>query len=131
MPTPALFTSLADSCEALEPGEQAVGFMRAARLLHGTPPGSAAVEGKRDVQWIELLADSCAFESAAVALMPLDATFTGGRLADGSFVAQVVLANGVGSHSRTARSLSMAWLAALLRATARAMIEAEAVRPRV
>ena len=131
MPTAAMFTSLADNCETLDPEEQSVGITHAVRLLHGTAFGSnAPANGDRDGAWIALLADSGAYESAAIALIPSDATFTGGRLADGSFVAQVILANGVGSHSRTARSLSMAWLAALLRANARAIIEAEAARAR-
>jgi hypothetical protein len=57
-------------------------------------------------------------ESAALALMPSTATFTGGRLADGAVIAQVVLGATAAAHSREARWLAMAWLAALLRAVA-------------
>lgn len=59
-----------------------------------------------------------AYESAVLALMPNSATFTGGRMGDGSVIAQVVLGADAAAHSREARWLAMAWLAALLRATA-------------
>lgn len=87
------------------------------------PEGFAADE---ESLWVSLLADSGAYESAALALMPANAIFSGGRLAEGRYIAQVTLPSGAGAHSRNARSLAMAWLAALLRALAREMIE---VRP--
>jgi len=60
---------------------------------------------------------SCgAFESSVLALVPHSATVTGGRLASGTAIAQVVLSSRAGAHSRRADSLAMAWLAALLRA---------------
>jgi len=127
-----MLAALADRCEATLPADQGPVFNEALNLLFDmeTAPAPAG-DVPADMQWIALLADSGAFESAIIATMPADAVFTGGRLADGSFVAQVLLANGVGSHSRAARSLAMAWLAALLRATARAMIEAGQVTDRV
>ena len=51
------------------------------------------------------------------------AIFTGGRMKDGSYIAQVIPEGSAGAHSRNAHSLSMAWLAALLRATAREVVE--------
>ncbi|MDF8333120.1 hypothetical protein [Novosphingobium cyanobacteriorum] len=84
---------------------------------------SAAESADDDLLHVGLLADSGAYESAALALLPEKATFTGGRLADGGYVAQVVLPSAAGAHSRNARSLAMAWLAALLRAVAREMVE--------
>lgn len=59
-----------------------------------------------------------AMESAVIGLMPLSATFTGARLANGAIIAQVVLGGGYGAHSRAANLLAMGWLAALLRAVA-------------
>ena len=96
-------------------------------MLQEIAPAATPEEVERKnaaVEWISLLADSGAFESAAIALIPRDAIFTGGRLKDGSFVAQVILDGDVGAHSRAAQSLPMAWIAALLRAFARQAIEA-------
>lgn len=59
-----------------------------------------------------------AFESAVIALLPPEAVFTTARLVDGAMIAQVQLAPGGGAHSRRARWLAMALLAALLRAVA-------------
>lgn len=59
-----------------------------------------------------------AYESAVLAMMPNAATFTGGRLPDGTVIAQVVIGPEAAAHSRDARWLAMAWLAALLRAVA-------------
>lgn len=121
------YSELAGWCEQLAPGEQRAGFDRIMRELadFGISPDNS----RKDVasQWIALLADSGAFESAAIALIPETAIFTGGRLQDGSFVAQVILQGSAGAHSRGARSLSMAWLAALLRALARQGIEMRSV----
>jgi len=60
-----------------------------------------------------------AFESAVLSLIPGSASLTGGRLANGEVVAQVVLSSEAGAHSRKVRTLSMAWLAAYLRALSR------------
>lgn len=118
---------LAETCEGMGPGEQRAGFVQVMQSLYGAGlDPSARVGDDRGVQWIGLLADSGAFESAAVAMMPPNAIYTGGCLHRGEFIAQVVLESGAGAHSRTAKSLAMAWLAALLRATAREMIEAHA-----
>lgn len=113
------YSELADWCEQLAPGEQRKGFERVLRELADFDLAPDA--GRKDVasQWISLLADSGAFESAAIALVPRDAIFTGGRMKDGSFIAQVIPQGGAGAHSRNASSLSMALLAALLRALAR------------
>lgn len=123
------YGELADWCEALEPGEQRRGFDRILRELSDV--GMAPDDTRTDVasQWISLLADSGAFESAAIALIPRNAIFTGGRMQDGSFVAQVIPEGSAGAHSRNARSLSMAWLAALLRALARRAIELKSGKP--
>lgn len=122
--------ALADACEALTHGEQYEGFEKVLPVLLGRGLGPASDEDEPtgegandDLLHVGLLADSGAYESAALAMLPEKATFTGGRLADGGYVAQVVLPSGAGAHSRNARSLAMAWLAALLRAVAREMVE--------
>lgn len=121
--SPDYYAELADWCEQLEPAEQRKGFDRILREI--TDFGMAPDDMRKDVasQWISLLADSGAFESAAVALIPRNAIFTGGRMKDGSFVAQVIPEGSAGAHSRNARSLAMAWMAALLRALARQRYE--------
>lgn len=113
------YCELADWCELLAPDEQRKGFERILRELADFD--LAPETGRKDIasQWISLLADSGAFESAAIALVPRDAIYTCGRMKDGSFIAQVIPQGGAGAHSRKARSLSMALLAALLRALAR------------
>lgn len=123
---PERLNDLALWCEQLGPHEQREGF---ARVIREIADGSNADEDERRstaVEWIALLSDSGAFESAAIALIPRDAIFTGGRLKDGSFVAQVILSGDVGAHSRTAQSLPMAWVAALLKALARQAVETRA-----
>lgn len=122
------YCELADWCEELAPDEQRKGFERILRELADfdlSPDG-----GRKDIasQWISLLADSGAFESAAIALVPRDAIYTGGRMKDGSFVAQVIPQGGAGAHSRKASSFSMALLAALLRALARENFNEQSVR---
>lgn len=107
--------------------DQRLGFERVLREMAKADNSDDAALQSVAFQWIELLSDSGAFESAAVALIPRDAIFTGGRLKDGSFVAQVVLDSGAGAHSRTAKSLPMAWIAALLRALARQSVESRSV----
>lgn len=123
------YSELAEWCEGLESGDQRRGFDRILRELSDV--GMAPDDARKDVasQWISLLADSGAFESAAIALIPRTAIFTGGRMQDGSFVAQVIPEGSAGAHSRNARSLSMAWLAALLRALARRAIELKSRNP--
>lgn len=119
---------VARQCEQLHPDEQHIGFEQVLRLLAdvGLAPGGAApaLAGTDPVMlWASLLADSGAYESAALAMMPCDAVYSGGRLADGMHTAQVVLPGGAAAHSRAARSQAMAWLAALLRALAHAMLK--------
>ncbi|MBF9151624.1 hypothetical protein [Novosphingobium jiangmenense] len=124
---PERLDDLAQWCERLGSHEQRDGFRR---VLQEISPAASAEEAERKnaaIEWISLLSDSGAFESAAIALIPRDAIFTGGRLKDGSFVAQVILDGDVGAHSRAAQSLPMAWIAALLRAFARQAIEARSV----
>lgn len=127
---PADFHAAADLCESLAPHQQYNGFEKVMRLLGwpslGSAPHEQAATGG-EALWVNLLADSGAFESAAVALVPERATYTCGRLADGSHVAQVVLPSGVGAHSRAAGTLGMAVVAALLRAVGRDIAEARAV----
>jgi hypothetical protein len=120
---PEELTALADRCELLSPDEQRLGFERALRTLGDVTLAPEGMPADGDSLWVSLLADSGAYESAVLALLPPTAVFSGGRLVDGRFVAQVVLPSGAGAHSREARSLAMAWLAALLRALAREMIE--------
>lgn len=126
-PDPERLSALARWCEQLAPTEQRKGFERV--LLEIASPQTEDEGGRLNAafDWIGVLADSGAFESAAVALIPRDAIFTGGRLKDGSFVAQVILDGGVGAHSREAQSLAMAWIAALLRAFARQGLETGAL----
>lgn len=124
--TPTELQAIAGRCESLSAGEQRKGFDHAMRVLSEMPVIAAHDDGGEDAVWIGLLADSGAYESAAVALFPPLTTFNGGRMADGSFVAQVILPSGAGANSRTARSLSMALVAALLRACAREAIEQRA-----
>lgn len=57
-------------------------------------------------------------ESAVLTLLPSRASFTCGRMHDGRVIAQVLPDGVTGDHSRDARWLAMAWLAALLRAIA-------------
>lgn len=57
---------------------------------------------------------SGAWESAILALIPANASVTGGRLADGMVIGQVLLEGQAGRHSRRAQTLALAWLTALL-----------------
>jgi len=120
---PEELTALADRCEALCADEQRLGFERTLRTLGQVALAPEGMPADSDSLWVSLLADSGAYESAALALLPPKAVFSGGRLLDGRYVAQVELPSGAGAHSREANSLAMAWLAALLRALAREMIE--------
>lgn len=130
---------LARQCEQLHPDEQHIGFEQVLRLLAdvGFAPGGGLAPGKAApgkaapglasahpvMLWVSLLADSGAYESAAMAIMPSDAVYSGGRRADGLHSAQVTLPGGAAADSRAARSQAMAWLAALLRALAHAMLK--------
>jgi hypothetical protein len=116
-------TALADRCETLSADEQRLGFERILRTLGEVTLAPEGMPADGDSLWVSLLADSGAYESAALALIPPRSVYSGGRLVDGRYVAQIVLPSGAGAHSREARSLAMAWLAALLRALAREMIE--------
>jgi len=124
---PERLSDLALWCEQLGPHEQREGL---ARVIQEIADGGTAEEDERRsaaLEWISLLSDSGAFETAAIALIPRNAIFTGGRMKDGSFIAQVILDSDVGAHSRAACSLPMAWVAALLRALARQAVEARAI----
>lgn len=114
---PERLQAMADWCETLAPTDQGAGFRKAIEELDfgaGADPAMQQVAR----QWIALLADSGAFESAAVAMIPRSAIYTCGRLAGCEFVAEVKLQDGSAAHSRAAQSLSMALLAALMRALA-------------
>jgi len=110
--------ALAQTCENAGFGQQTGCLVAACELL-----GCRWRENYPD-PWDEMFnlahgyALAGAHESAVLAMMPASSTFTGGRLADGSVIAQVLLAPGAAAHSRGARWLAMAWLAALLRAAA-------------
>ncbi|SMC75874.1 hypothetical protein [Novosphingobium sp. B1] len=121
--SPTRLEALANWCEGLAATDQRLGFDRVLREMAEFDRSEESALKDAASQWITLLSDSGAFESAAVAMIPRDAIFTGGRLKDGSFVAQVILDGGAGAHSREAQSLPMAWLAALLRALARQAAE--------
>ena len=121
--SPARLEALASWCEGLAATEQRIGFERVLREMAEFDRTEDSDLKEAATQWITLLSDSGAFESAAVAMIPRDAIYTGGRLKDGSFVAQVILDGGAGAHSRDAHSLPMAWLAALLRALGRQAAE--------
>ena len=130
---------LARQCEQLHPDEQHIGFEQVLRLLAdvGLTPGGGLAPGRAApgkaapglasadpvMLWVSLLADSGAYESAAMAIMPSDAVYSGGRRADGLHNAQVTLPGGAVADCRAARSQAMAWLAALLRALAHAMLK--------
>lgn len=123
---PQRLDNLARWCEQLAPLEQRKGFEKVLGEMAQPESGMEDTRLRAALDWIGVLADSGAFESAAIALIPRDAIFTGGRLKDGSFVAQVILDGGTGAHSREARTLPMAWIAALLRALARQAVETRA-----
>ncbi|WP_225205026.1 hypothetical protein [Novosphingobium huizhouense] len=117
---------LADKCEALPFERQGWGLAQVLHLFRedaAEGSGGTAARTAPEVMWIGLLADSGAYESAALALLPADGTYTFARLGDGTHLAQVVLPGGVGAYSRGAAALSLAIVAALLRATAREMVE--------
>ncbi len=120
---PEFLENLAQWCERLEPGDERKGFDRVLREV-----GEPAVEPDGDTiaHRVARLVDVAAYESAAIAMIPLGAVYSGGRMKDGSFVAQVIPDESAGAHSRQARSLAMALLAALLRAMARLAAEAKA-----
>lgn len=123
------YNELAEWCERLDPAEQRRGFERILGEMTDSGDHGAGTRKDTALQWVSSLAESGAFESAAIALIPRSATFTGGRMKDGAFVAQVIPEGSAGAHSRNAQSLSMAWLAALLRALARQSIEVQATPP--
>lgn len=114
---PGRLQAMADWCETLGPTDQGTAFKR---VIEELDFGVCADPAMQQVakQWIALLADSGAFESAAIAMIPRSAIYTCGRLADCEFVAEIMLQDGLAAHSRAAQSLSMALLAALMRALA-------------
>lgn len=120
----AFYNDLAEWCEQLGPTEQRTGFERILDELAEFDSSDQNEQRRVASQWISMLVQSGAFESAAIAMIPPSATFTGGRMKDGTYVAQVILEGSAGAHSRNARSLAMAWLVALLRAFARQAAEA-------
>ncbi|MBB4612789.1 hypothetical protein [Novosphingobium taihuense] len=123
---PEALGDLAKWCEQLGPHEQRRGFDRVLRQFADFGNEREEELKSAAIGWIVHLVDTGAFESAAIAMIPHDAIFTGGRLKDGSFIAQVILEGGSGAHSRDAASLPMAWMAALLRALARQGVEQRA-----
>lgn len=120
---PERLQAMADWCETLAPTDQGIGFRRAIEELDFGAGADPAMQHVAK-QWIALLADSGAFESAAIAMIPRSAIYTCGRLADCEFVAEIMLQDGPAAHSRAAQSLSMALLAALMRALALQMATA-------
>lgn len=124
------YNDLAGWCERLGPEEQAVGFDRVLREI-GEPACNDDSSRTSFGQRVARLVEAEAFESAAIALLPQSAIYSGGRMKDGSFIAQVIPEGSAGAHSREAQSLAMAWIAALLRAMGRQLAEAkEAVADR-
>ena len=122
---PADLDSLADKCEQLPPERQAWGLSQVLHLLHADTLESQrrSANVSTETMWVSLLADSGAYDSAALALLPPECTYSCARLGDGTHSAQVVLPGGVGAYSRGALTLSLAISAALLRALARGMVE--------
>lgn len=114
---PQRLQAIADWCETLAPTEQGAGFRRAIEEFDFGAGADLAMQNAAK-QWIALLADSGAFESAAIAMIPRSAIYTCGRLADCEFVAEIMLHDGSAAHSRSAQCLSMSLLAALMRALA-------------
>jgi hypothetical protein len=108
------FGELAVACEGAGPDLQLACFTAAHRQLAATGH-SAGIDEQMIVRSARFAAVD-AFESAALALVPGAAGVTGARLADGTVIAQIVLSPWASAHSRQARLLPMAWLAALLRA---------------
>ncbi|NLR73086.1 hypothetical protein HGI47_19645 [Novosphingobium sp. ERN07] len=125
---PERLQAIADWCETLAPTEQGVGFRRAIEELDFGAGADPAMQ-KAARQWIALLADSGAFESAAIAMIPRSAIYTCGRLADCEFVAEIMLHDGSAAHSRFAQCLSMSLLAALMRALAVQLTETHVLAP--
>ncbi|MCX7284300.1 MAG: hypothetical protein NTX28_09685 [Novosphingobium sp.] len=121
---PERLRALADWCEGLAANEQRQGFRQ---VLGELDLGAGAGPAARDAaaQWIALLADSGAFESAAVAIVPRSAAYTSGRLTADLCVAHVTLQGRSDGHSGSAKSFSMALLAALLRALSAEKVEAD------
>ena len=110
---------LADHCECA-PAE---GQAHVLRLL--SPWCERAAEGDwsgRQAR-IEMMLEAGAHESAVIQLFPAGTVYTGGSLADGSCIGQVLVTPGQGAHSRKAATLANAWLAALLRSLARVIEE--------
>lgn len=109
--------ALATECESNSPGAQQPYLSAALDLIKRG--GREWLDHVGDADRAARLASATAFESAVLTLIPESATVTGGRLANGEVVAQVVLSSKAGAHSRKAGTLGMAWLAAYLRALSR------------
>lgn len=109
--------ALATECESDSPGAQQPCLSAVLDLIKRGGRKWLAHVG--DADRAAQLASGGAFESAVLSLIPESATVTGGRLANGEVVAQVVLSSKAGAHSRKAGTLGMAWLAAYLRALSR------------
>jgi hypothetical protein len=107
---------MADACENAAPDQEASMLTGIADLLarQGGQLGEH-ISVVRPTFNALLAAGAC--ESAILALIPSGAVFTGGRLSDGTCIAQVVLAGRSGAHSRNAKTLPLAWAAALLRSS--------------
>ena len=109
--------ALATECESDIPGGQQPCLSAVLDLIKRG--GRKWIGHVGDADRAERLASAGAFESAVLSLIPESATVTGGRLANGEVVAQVVLSSKAAAHSRKAGTLGMAWLAAYLQALSR------------
>ena len=114
----AILRELARRSEAAGFGQQAEFIDAALEALAEPYAGLFHVSSEDWQERVRHLAMVGAPESAVLALMPQGATYSAGRMTDGTIIAQVVLGSDAGDHSRNARWLAMAWLAALLRAVA-------------
>lgn len=108
---------LAEFCETAAPGDQEAILARVRPLL------VEFLGQYGDTEWNERIEEALrltrlgASESAVLALIPPHIDITAGTFGErSSFVAQVLIPGWGKSHSRKARSIAMAWLAAFLRA---------------
>lgn len=114
---------LAGHCEAAPASAQPQVFRRVLRLLAPWCERGTTDDWLGRLARIEMLIGAQAFETAAIELFPTGTVYTGGRLTDASYIAQVLVAPDRGSHSRHSATLANAWLSALLRSLARVIEE--------
>jgi hypothetical protein len=117
---PETLRTLASLAEGAEPASAAILIARCAPLVENCL-AHLAPETSADSARVKALIGAGAAESAVIALMPPGAVYTGGKLGNGSVIAQVVVVPDCGAHSRTASCLALAWLAALLRSLAQGL----------